>query len=88
MKFDLYGHELTYSTGVENYNYIRLNGEIFVSNILQCRCRKRKNMMCALRKASQPLFFIFNHQFRNHFHTQPSGNSGEKIACGEIRQWR
>lgn len=23
------------------------------------------SMMCALRKASQPLFFIFNHQFRN-----------------------
>lgn len=35
MKFDLYGHELMYSTGVENYNCIRLNGERLVSNMEQ-----------------------------------------------------
>lgn len=35
MKFDLYGHELEYSSGVENYNYIKVNNEKFIQTMEQ-----------------------------------------------------
>ena len=30
---------------------------------------------------------VIIHKDPDDFHTQPSGNSGEMIACGEIREW-
>lgn len=31
---------------------------------------------------------IILHAMPDDFHTQPSGNSGEMIACGEIQEWK
>lgn len=30
---------------------------------------------------------VIIHAMADDFHTQPSGNSGEMIACGEIKEW-
>ena len=31
---------------------------------------------------------VILHDRADDFYTQPSGNSGEKIACGQIREWK